>query len=133
MRKLKGLWRSPRAARVCEELESWTVILLSIGAALLLYATLKAQAAHAAEFPSEVGAPTLLFQAPGGSFTAAAPLETDLRVSVAGRCHVTRDAIERVLGRSFQIPADLEPLMPSFKGRIVIRDDGVEWSVGKES
>jgi hypothetical protein len=56
-----------------------------------------------------------------------------LRVSVAGRCQVTRDAIERVLGRPFQIPSDLEALMPSFKGRIVIRDDSVEWSAGKES
>jgi len=84
MRKLKSLWRSPRAARVCEELENWTYVLLTLGAALLLYATLTAQAARAAAFPADVGAPTLLFQAPGGSFTAAAPLETDLRISVAG-------------------------------------------------
>ena len=84
MRKLKSLWRSTRAARVFEELETWTYVLLTLGAALLLYATLTAQAARAAEFPTEAGAPTLLFQAPGGSFTAAAPLETDLRISVAG-------------------------------------------------
>jgi Ca-activated chloride channel family protein len=84
MRKLKSLWRSTRAARVCEELETWTYVLLTLGAALLLYATLTAQAARAAEFPTEVGAPTLLFQSPGGSFTAAAPLETDLRIAVAG-------------------------------------------------
>ena len=73
MRKLRSLWRSTRAARVCEELETWTYVLLSVGAALLLYATLKAQAAYAAELPSDVGAPTLLFQAAGGSYTAAAP------------------------------------------------------------
>jgi Ca-activated chloride channel family protein len=83
MRKLKVLWRTARSPRVREELETWSAVLLALGAALLLYATLKAQAAHAAEFPRDVGAPTLLFQTAGG-FSAAAPLETDLRISVAG-------------------------------------------------
>ena len=45
MRKLKVLWRSARASRVFEEIETWTSVLLVLGAALLLYATLKAQAA----------------------------------------------------------------------------------------
>jgi Ca-activated chloride channel family protein len=83
MRKLKVLWRTARSPRVREELETWSAVLLALGAALLLYATLKAQAAHAAEFPRDVGAPTLLFQSAGG-FSAAQPLETDLRISVAG-------------------------------------------------
>ena len=60
MRKLKVLWRTARTPRVLEELESWSSVLLAIGAALLLYATLKAQAAHAEEFPGDFGAPTLL-------------------------------------------------------------------------
>jgi Ca-activated chloride channel family protein len=84
MRRLKFLKRTARSPHVREELETWTCVLLGLVAALLLYATLKAQAASATEFPSDVGAPTLLFQSPGGSFSAAAPLETDLRISVAG-------------------------------------------------
>jgi Ca-activated chloride channel family protein len=84
MRKLKLLWRNALTPRVCEELEVWIGALLLLGAALLLYATIKAQAAHAAEFPSDVGAPTLLFESAGGAYSAAEPLETDLRVSVAG-------------------------------------------------
>jgi hypothetical protein len=83
MRKLKVLWRSARSPRVREELETWSSVLLALGAALLLYATLKGQAAYGAEFPRDVGAPTLLFQSATG-FSAAAPLETDLRISLAG-------------------------------------------------
>jgi Ca-activated chloride channel family protein len=84
MRKLKALWRSGLPPRMRDELETWSGVLLALGAALLLYATLKAQAAHAAEFPTDVGAATLLFQSPDGGFDAAAPLSTDLRISVAG-------------------------------------------------
>ena len=84
MRKLKVLWRNALSPHLCEELETWLGVLLVLVAALLLYATLKAQAASAAEFPSELGAPTLLFQSADGSYAAAAPLQTDLRISVAG-------------------------------------------------
>jgi Ca-activated chloride channel homolog len=84
MRKLKVLWRGAQRASVREELETWAQVVLALGAALLLYATLKAQAAQADEFPRDLGAPTLLFQSANGRYAAAAPLETDLRVSVAG-------------------------------------------------
>ncbi len=84
MRKLKILRRHALSPRAREELETWIGVLLALAAGLLLYATLTAQAARAAEFPSDVGAPTLLFQSASGSFSAAAPLETDLRISVAG-------------------------------------------------
>jgi Ca-activated chloride channel family protein len=84
MRKRKFEWRKALSPSACEELEVWTSVLLALAAGLLLYATLTAQAARAAEFPSEVGAPTLLFQDANGSFSTAAPLETDLRMSVAG-------------------------------------------------
>jgi Ca-activated chloride channel family protein len=84
MRKLKILRRHVLSPRAREELETWIGFLLALVAGLLLYATLTAQAARAAEFPSDVGAPTLLFQSSTGSYTAAAPLETDLRISVAG-------------------------------------------------
>lgn len=50
-----------------------------------------------------------------------------LRVSVPGRCAVTRSAIEAQLGRHFTLPSDLELVMPAFQGRIHIDDDRVEW------
>jgi toluene monooxygenase system protein D len=50
-----------------------------------------------------------------------------LRVEVAGRCVVTRAAIERALGRPFRIPQDLEPVMPSFSGFVTMTDDEIRW------
>ena len=47
MRKLKTLWRSALSPRVCEELETWIQVLLALGAGVLLFVTLKAQAANA--------------------------------------------------------------------------------------
>jgi hypothetical protein len=61
MRKLKVLFRTARTMRVLEELETWSSVLLAVGAALLLYATLKTQAAYGAEMARELGPPTLLF------------------------------------------------------------------------
>ena len=84
MRKWKFEWRKALPPSAAEELEVWMSVLLALVAGLLLYATLTAQAARAAEFPSDVGAPTLLFQDASGSFTTATPLETDLRMSIAG-------------------------------------------------
>lgn len=51
-----------------------------------------------------------------------------LRVRAAHRCVLTREAAERELGHSFRLPADLEPLMPAFKGLIRIAPDAIEWS-----
>jgi Ca-activated chloride channel homolog len=84
MRKLKLFKRLLLSPQAREELETWIGFLLALAGGFLLYATLTAQAARAAEFPSDVGAPTLLFQSSTGSLTAAAPLATDLRISVAG-------------------------------------------------
>jgi hypothetical protein len=50
-----------------------------------------------------------------------------LRVSVPGRCVVLRSAIEMQLGRRFELPRDLELVMPAFQGRLRIEDDRVEW------
>jgi hypothetical protein len=47
MHKLKTLWRSVWSAPVWDELETWTQVLLALGAVVLLFATLKTQAAHA--------------------------------------------------------------------------------------
>jgi hypothetical protein len=52
------------------------------------------------------------------------------RVGVPLRCHVSRAAIERRLGRPFRLPGDLERVMPSFKGRLAIGDDAVSWEAG---
>ncbi len=51
-----------------------------------------------------------------------------LRVSVPGRCFVTRRAIEASLGRPFRLPADLERIMPSFKGRFAVGEDAAVWT-----
>jgi toluene monooxygenase system protein D len=51
-----------------------------------------------------------------------------LRVEVPGRCVVTRAAIERLLGRTFLLPGDLELLMPAFKGRFAVSEEQAVWS-----
>jgi hypothetical protein len=51
-----------------------------------------------------------------------------LRVLVPGRCVVKRDVIERMLGGPFVLPADLELVMPSFKGTLTISADEVVWT-----
>jgi hypothetical protein len=65
MRKLKVLFRTARTTRLLEELETWSSVLLAVGAALLLYAALQTQAAHGAEYAPGAGAATSLF-ADGG-------------------------------------------------------------------
>jgi hypothetical protein len=52
-----------------------------------------------------------------------------LRVEVPCRCIVTRAAIERATGRPFQLPGDLERIMPSFKGKLSIAEDSATWEV----
>lgn len=51
-----------------------------------------------------------------------------LRVQAPRRCVVTREAIERSLGRPFELPGDLECLMPSFKGRFQVSDAQASWT-----
>ena len=51
-----------------------------------------------------------------------------LRVLARGPCRITRDAVETALGRPFQLPGDLETIMPSFKGELSITADAVTWS-----
>jgi MmoB/DmpM family len=50
-----------------------------------------------------------------------------LRVSVEGRCVVTRRAIEAHIGRPFVLPGDLELIMPSFKGKLSMTEDEARW------
>lgn len=51
-----------------------------------------------------------------------------LRVLVRGRCGVTRQGVERILGRPFQLPSDLELIMPSFIGSFSVDEDHAAWS-----
>lgn len=53
-----------------------------------------------------------------------------LRVSVPGRCVVTREAIEAHLGTEFKFPSDLEAHMPAFAGRLTLAADKACWSGG---
>lgn len=51
-----------------------------------------------------------------------------LRIEAPLSCVVTRAAIERHLGRCFELPGDLEAIMPSFAGRLVVTSDQAEWT-----
>ena len=53
-----------------------------------------------------------------------------VRVSVPRVCRLSRQAVERRLGRAFRLPGDLERVMPSFKGRLKMDDDGASWELG---
>jgi MmoB/DmpM family len=55
-----------------------------------------------------------------------------LRVLVPGSCRLSRVAVEAQLGASFRLPADLEEVMPSFKGRLAISEQEVIWYAGGE-
>ena len=51
-----------------------------------------------------------------------------IRVLAPRRCMVTRRAIEDILGQSFDFRAELEIMMPSFKGRMRLDDDEAVWT-----
>jgi hypothetical protein len=50
-----------------------------------------------------------------------------LRVSVRHRCLLDRHAVERLLGRPFRLPGDLELVMPAFSGKLRIGRDQAVW------
>jgi len=52
-----------------------------------------------------------------------------VRVFVPERCRVTRHAIEAYLGKPFQLPGDLEQIMPSFKGKLAMTAGDASWSL----
>ena len=51
-----------------------------------------------------------------------------LRVLVSGRCGMTCEAVARALGRPFRLPSDLELVMPSFRGRLLITTEQATWT-----
>ena len=50
-----------------------------------------------------------------------------LRVSVSSRCQVSAAAVAELLGEPFRIPQDLERVMPSFRGRLVLSEERAAW------
>jgi toluene monooxygenase system protein D len=51
-----------------------------------------------------------------------------LRVLATGRCAITRQAVERILGQPFRLPSDLEIIMPSFQGSFSVTEDEAAWT-----
>ena len=50
-----------------------------------------------------------------------------LRVQAPRRLRLDRQRLEARLGHAFRLPGDLEQVMPSFAGRLVFSEQGVEW------
>ncbi|HWM84367.1 MAG TPA: MmoB/DmpM family protein [Kofleriaceae bacterium] len=52
-----------------------------------------------------------------------------VRVLVPSPCVLERAAVERRLGRAFELPRDLEQVMPSFKGTLTITGERAVWAL----
>src|SRR3954452_17663486 len=52
-----------------------------------------------------------------------------LRVLVHRCCRLEIARVEEILEAPFRLPADLEAIMPSFRGRLVIAGDQVRWEL----
>jgi toluene monooxygenase system protein D len=52
-----------------------------------------------------------------------------LRVLVPQRCVVTREAIEKHLGRAVRFPGELETVMSAFKGSIELNQESAVWQL----
>ena len=50
------------------------------------------------------------------------------RILVAGRCEVSKSGIEAALGREVRFPGELEIVMSTFKGRIMLDEDRAVWT-----
>ncbi|HVZ35636.1 MAG TPA: MmoB/DmpM family protein [Polyangiaceae bacterium] len=50
-----------------------------------------------------------------------------IRIQVPDKCVLTRAAVEKITGLPFHIPGDLELVMPSFQGWLVVTPERVEW------
>jgi toluene monooxygenase system protein D len=56
-----------------------------------------------------------------------------IRVLVPQRCVVTREAVERHLGRSVRFPGELETVMSAFKGAIQLTATSALWHLREPS
>jgi MmoB/DmpM family protein len=52
-----------------------------------------------------------------------------VRVAVPLRCEVQASTVAGFLREPFRIPQDLEPIMPSFRGRLSLSEDAAAWEV----
>ena len=50
-----------------------------------------------------------------------------LRVLAPGRCTLSKKALEQRMGSTFRLPIDLEVVMASYRGKMKISEDSVEW------
>ncbi len=86
--------------------------------------------------PSEVG-PVLLAGRVADAIVAALKRQNAgvrvsnrgayLRVAAAGRCELRAEAVGALLGEPFRIPQDLERVMASFRGRMVLTEELASW------
>ena len=53
-----------------------------------------------------------------------------LRVSVPQRCVLLRAAVEASLQAAFELPSDLELVMPAFAGKLSMSREEAVWSFG---
>src|SRR2546421_5759944 len=53
-----------------------------------------------------------------------------LRVLVPRRCRLRAALVEQIGNRPFRLPADLEMIMPSFRGRLRLTEGEAVWELG---
>ena len=53
------------------------------------------------------------------------------RVLAEAPCVLTREAVEQITGHGFELPGDLEQVMPSFQGFLELGIDRVAWRAGR--
>ena len=51
-----------------------------------------------------------------------------LRVRTAPPCVLARTRVEELLGEPFELPSDLERIMPSFRGTLRITSEQAQWT-----
>lgn len=80
---------------------------------------------------NEVGRAVVAAIREGGSEIEVRDRGAYLRVLAPDRCAVARRTVERILGRPFRLPSDLELVMPSFRGTLSMTDDEAVWTFEK--
>jgi toluene monooxygenase system protein D len=77
--------------------------------------------------PSELGLAVLSAIVAENPGTEVLDRGAYLRVTSPERCRVSRLGIETALGRPVALPADLELVMPAFRGRLCVDAESVVW------
>ncbi len=55
-----------------------------------------------------------------------------VKITTPWHCRLTRESLERELGRSFRL-ADIEMNLAGFAGRILVGDDEIVWHLDREA